>query len=345
MDDNTNGGNRKRRSRHQINRGNDRRRNETTNEVVNEPGSDDEQAIHEDDASLSLSLGSTSYSSQIPPVAVMSSPPLAPPFPFDRPTTRQLTVDELRAMTMMDYQSLPFSMTSPPSWLSNSLDQTEPFSTRYQPLPVNNFFDAPPSNQTTPAMRQVMMRSVTSAVRGSRSQSAGNQKSNMIQPPFPWATNIRGVIHSLEYLESRQITTITGEVQCRHCEKKYQVSCDLKEKFAEVEKIFRVMKRVMRERVPPMWTNPEHRKCALCGRERGVKPVIADRKCQINWLFMLLEQTLGYATLEQLKNFCKHSKSHRTGAKDRVLYLTYLGLCKMLDPRNELFSRETGPKR
>nr|VDD60086.1 unnamed protein product [Brassica oleracea] len=39
--------------------------------------------------------------------------------------------------------------------------------------------------------------------------------SSSIPPPFPWATNKRGTIQSLENLESKQITTITGEVQCR----------------------------------------------------------------------------------------------------------------------------------
>jgi hypothetical protein len=41
---------------------------------------------------------------------------------------------------------------------------------------------------------------------------------------------------------------------------------------------------------------------------------------------------LGCCTLDQLKYFCKHTKNHRTGAKDRVLFLAYLGLCKQLDP-------------
>ncbi|KAF3524037.1 hypothetical protein F2Q69_00046545 [Brassica cretica] len=146
--------------------------------------------------------------------------------------------------------------------------------------------------------------------------------SSSIPPPFPWATNKRGTIQSLENLESKQITTITGEVQCRHCEKVYQVSYNLRERFSEVENVFVTRKKGLRERAHPVWTNPEPVRCELCGRDKAVKPVIADRKSQINWLFLLLGQTLGYCTLEQLRNFCKHSKSPRTGAKDRVLYLT-----------------------
>ncbi|KAL0661050.1 hypothetical protein Bca4012_097887 [Brassica carinata] len=155
------------------------------------------------------------------------------------------------------------------------------------------------------------------------------------------STTIACTIQSLENLESKQITTITGEVQCRHCEKVYQVSYNLRERFSEVENVFVTRKKGLRERAHPVWTNPEPVRCELCGRDKAVKPVIADRKRQINWLFLLLGQTLGYCTLEQLRDFCKHSKSPRTGAKDRVLYLTYLGLCKMLEPNRELFNRDS----
>lgn len=46
---------------------------------------------------------------------------------------------------------------------------------------------------------------------------------------------------------------------------------------------------------------------ALCGLDKAVKPVIADPKSQINLLFLLLGQTLGYCTLVKLQNFFKHS--------------------------------------
>ncbi|KAG2305027.1 hypothetical protein Bca4012_064099 [Brassica carinata] len=140
-----------------------------------------------------------------------------------------------------------------------------------------------PSSNQTPA--RPVMRTITSKF-----------KDDTIPPPFPWATNERCTIQSLENLESKQITTITEDVQYKHCEKVYEV-------------------------------NGYERTCELCGLDKAVKPVIAEPKGQINWLFLLLGQTLGYCTLEKLLNFCK---SPRTGAKDRVLYLTYLDLYKML---------------
>ncbi|KAG5588223.1 hypothetical protein H5410_048657 [Solanum commersonii] len=41
---------------------------------------------------------------------------------------------------------------------------------------------------------------------------------------------------------------------------------------------------------------------------------------------------LGCCTLDELKFFCEHTDNHRTGAKDRVLFLAYLTLCRQVDP-------------
>ncbi|CAA7048270.1 unnamed protein product [Microthlaspi erraticum] len=346
MDD-PNGCNQRRRARQIYEEEDDSKtiRRRQANQVVNEPQNDDAQADGDDEGlPLSLSLGPTSYYSQIPTPATSSLRLAPPPSRFDLPPTIWQSPDFMARMA----SSHSYFMTSPPnmssSSLSNNLYQTgyrgSPTPTMQSPLgpPVSYFPPsgfAPPSNPT-PARPVRSVAPEDEPRRGSRSQA----KEDTIPPPFPWATNKRGWIHSLEYLESKQITTITGDVQCKNCEKVYQLSYNLKERFAEVENIFVTRKRIMRERAPSNWTNPEAARCEHCGRDKAVKPVIAERKSQINWLFLLLGQTLGYCTLSQLKNFCKHSKSHRTGAKDRVLYLTYLGLCKMLEPNRELFNRE-----
>ncbi|KAH0926134.1 hypothetical protein HID58_018390, partial [Brassica napus] len=256
--------------------------------VMNEPRNDGVQTGDDDDARLlplSLSLRPpTSYSSQISP------PPLrlAPPSPV------------MQTWPPRYLMTRPYFATPPSYLLSSSLSYSTP--------PYAPSFDF-----LTPA--RPVATAVESTRRSYRSQSSRNRKEETIPPPYPWATNKRGTIQSLENLESKQITTITGDVQCKHCDKV--------------------------ERAPTFWTNPDPMRCDLCGRDKAVKPLIPERKSQINWLFLLLGQMLGYCTLEQLKNFCKHSRSHRTGAKDRVLYLTYLGLCKMLDPNRDLFNRET----
>ncbi|KAH7510958.1 hypothetical protein FEM48_ZijujUnG0061700 [Ziziphus jujuba var. spinosa] len=112
-------------------------------------------------------------------------------------------------------------------------------------------------------------------VRRNPTQAPREGKSETIPAPFPWATTHRATVHTLDYLVEKQILTVNGDVQCKRCERQYEMEFDLREKFHEM---------------------------------------------------------LGCCTLEQLKYFCKHTKNHRTGAKDRVLYLTYLGLCKQLDP-------------
>ncbi|KAG2328341.1 hypothetical protein Bca52824_011069 [Brassica carinata] len=315
--------------------GNQRRRVWERNQVVvvmNEPRNDGVQTVDDYDARLHPLSLSLRPPTQIAPVTSSPPPPLlrlavAPPSPV-------MQTWSPRYLTTRFPSSQPY-FTAPPSYLFSSPLSYSPYLalSRGSSTP----FDFLPSER--PVVRPVA--TAVESRRSYRSQSSRNRNEDTIPPPYPWTTNKRCTIQSLENLESKQITTITGDVQCKHCEKVYQISYNLREKFAEVENVFVTRKRLMRERAPAFWTNPEPMRCELCGRDKAVKPVIAERKSQINWLFLLLGQLLGYCTLEQLKNFCKHSKSHRTGAKDRVLYLTYLGLCKMLQPNRELFNRET----
>ncbi|XP_055811953.1 uncharacterized protein LOC129881868 [Solanum dulcamara] len=153
-----------------------------------------------------------------------------------------------------------------------------------------------------------------------------------ITPPFPWATNSLAMVHTLEYLFSKQLFIISGDVQCKRCERKYNMEFDLKEKFFEIGSYIAENKIDMRERAPDIWMNPLLPTCQFCKQENSVKPIVSADKRNINWLFLLLGQMLGCCTLDELKFFCEHTNNHRTGAKDRVLFLTYLTLCKQLDP-------------
>ena len=142
----------------------------------------------------------------------------------------------------------------------------------------------------------------------------------------------RKTVHSLDYLLSIKIETTTGLVSCNRCEKQYEIGFDLRAKFEEIGAFIAENKSFMHDRAPSDWMNPVLPRCQFCKQENSAKPVIANKKQKINWLFLLLGQMLGCCTLDQLKYFCKHTKNHRTGAKDRVLYLAYLGLCKQLHP-------------
>jgi len=158
-----------------------------------------------------------------------------------------------------------------------------------------------------------------------------NGKSVVIPAPFAWAADCRATVHRYNYLLQNRIFNITGDVQCKKCKEKFQMSFDLREKVPEILKFVIENRNNMYDRAPTIWLKPTLPNCVHCNQQNCVKPVIADKKRSINWLFLLLGQMLGCCTRKQLKYFCKHTKNHESGAKNRVLYLTYLGLCKQLD--------------
>ncbi|XP_047307417.1 uncharacterized protein LOC124910780 [Impatiens glandulifera] len=153
--------------------------------------------------------------------------------------------------------------------------------------------------------------------------------------PVPKA--LPGIVHSYSYLKFKQIKTIQGEVQCKHCEKIFQVEFDLKNNFEIVEKFIARNKANMYGRAAEEWMKPVLPNCEFCQTENCAKPVKTKEISEINWLFLLLGQMLGCCTLKELKYLCKHYRKHRSGAKDRVLYISYLTLCNQFQPR-QLFS-------
>ncbi|KAG1326285.1 wiskott-Aldrich syndrome protein family member 2-like [Cocos nucifera] len=227
--------------------------------------------------------------------------------------------------------TLPFLSPGPPQHYS-----PPPLPPPPQPFLLPDF-DAVPPNATagpsaaTAAAADPPARPLRSRRNPSQAPRGAN-KSVTVPPPFPWATDRRATVHSLDHLLSQNIREITGEAQCKRCEASQMISYDLVSKFNEVAAFIRARKHLMHDRAPVEWMNPVFPDCGSCGQPNSMRPVVAAKKRSINWLVMLLGQTLGCCTLDQLKYFCKHTKNHRTGAKDRVLYLTYLAICKQLDP-------------
>ncbi|GLJ26264.1 hypothetical protein SUGI_0504750 [Cryptomeria japonica] len=183
---------------------------------------------------------------------------------------------------------------------------------------------------STPAARPRRTAASGSATVGGAAPSRA--KEERIVAPYPWATERRAVVHSLDYLLSQGILSIRGDLVCKRCDGKESRDVDLQSGFLGLSSFFLGSKDTMHDRAPKVWMVPRLLDCGLCHQSDCVKPVIDDKKRRINWLFLLLTQTLGLCTLDQLKYFCKHTKKHRTGAKDRVLYLTYVGLLKQLNP-------------
>ncbi|KAF5448785.1 hypothetical protein F2P56_029289 [Juglans regia] len=239
---------------------------------------------------------------------------------FYRPPKRSVPVD----------QPLPPPPTSPPPPLTQSISLQVPH--HLYAVPIVPFVPES-SSSSTPLIMCGPEGGPSRPIRARRNQSRvlREGKSDTVIAPFPWATTRRATVYSLECLLSKQIDTITGFVQCKRCERQYEMGYNLEKTFNEVGHYIAENKNSMHDRAPSKWMNPVLPKCEFCGQENSAKPIISQKKKAINWLFLLLGQMLGCCTLEQLKYFCKHTKNHRTGAKDRVLYLTYLGLCKQLD--------------
>ncbi|KAK7351839.1 hypothetical protein VNO77_11571 [Canavalia gladiata] len=189
------------------------------------------------------------------------------------------------------------------------------------------------TNLPLPRVADVGASIGTSRSGRNRRRVAEEEKSDTIPPPFPWATDRRAFIHSHKHLVDNNILTITGNVQCKRCEKKFEMEFNLDEKLAKLWMFIQNNNDTMHDRAPKVWMDPVLPKCEYCGQENSVRPLLVNtKKKEINWLFLLLGQMIGCCTLEQLKYFCKHTNNHRTGAKDRLLYSTYMGLCRQLLP-------------
>ncbi|GER28962.1 hydroxyproline-rich glycoprotein family protein [Striga asiatica] len=105
----------------------------------------------------------------------------------------------------------------------------------------------------------------------SRTPSAG--KSPTIPPPYPWATDRRATVHSLDYLISRQISAVSGDVECKRCERRYSVEFDLRQKFSEVGSYIAAHKSSMHQRAPAGWCSPALLRCRFCEQDNSARPL------------------------------------------------------------------------
>ncbi|KAL1351819.1 hypothetical protein HN51_015697 [Arachis hypogaea] len=174
-----------------------------------------------------------------------------------------------------------------------------------------------------------------------RTKKATAKTKTIDPPPFPWATTKLATVHTLEHLLANKISSITGTVKCRSCQKQYEMDFDLEGKFREVARFVIKKNRDTHDRAPSSWMAPVLPNCEFCNGKNTAVPVIAAKKRNINWLFLFLGQMIGCCKLSQLKYFCKHADIHLTGAKDRLVYYIYLGLCKQLKPQGpfDLFKK------
>ncbi|KAK7332269.1 hypothetical protein VNO80_29019 [Phaseolus coccineus] len=189
------------------------------------------------------------------------------------------------------------------------------------PSNINNINNTIPANSNSKPRRR------------RRRRSASEEKSETIPPPFPWATDRRATVHNLSYLLENRILAIKGKVECKSCKNKFEMVIDLRNNLSQLLNFIDKEKKNMHERAPKVWMRPVLLKCDRCGQDNSVQPSFENtKKKNINWLFLLLSQMIGCCTLAQLKYFLKHNNIHRTGAKERVLYYSYICLCNQLKP-------------
>ncbi|KMZ62043.1 hydroxyproline-rich glycoprotein family protein [Zostera marina] len=171
--------------------------------------------------------------------------------------------------------------------------------------------------------------------RGRRNPSNNNPgpgKPLTIPPPFPWSGEIRATVVTVAELTRRQILSIEGQVQCKRCDVRVIINFQLNQSIGVVIRHVIEILAEGNNRAPQGWATPKFPPCPSCMHANCMKPIIAQKKRDINWLFMYLGETLGTCNLEQLKYFCKHNKMHRTGSKMHLLLYAYIGISKQLHP-------------
>ncbi|KAF8409942.1 hypothetical protein HHK36_002461 [Tetracentron sinense] len=215
-------------------------------------------------------------------------------------------------------EDLIFQLDSSPSnGFEYPLPQTQPQSPQTQPTSPYQLLDTTPSISTAIVSWGISTRRV---------------KSDVIPAQYPWATTQRAHLRTLNDMLSSGVRTIIGTVECDlswiHTQ---DLEFDLEREFNQVASFVAANKSTMFDRVPDIWLYPP-RSCPKCEGVSFVRPIISTKKRSINWLFLLLGQMIGYCSSEQLKYFCKHTNTPHAGGRDELICLTYLGLCKQLDP-------------
>ncbi|KAI3910955.1 hypothetical protein MKW92_024103 [Papaver armeniacum] len=115
-------------------------------------------------------------------------------------------------------------------------------------------------------------------------------------------TNQIANIHTLDYLLSRNIKHISGDVQCKKCNNVLNIEFDLEAKFMEILQYI----------VLPS--------CGNNSQANSLKPLLNQKKKEINWLFLFLGQMIGCCSLARLKYYY------------HLFFLSYLGICHHLQP-------------
>ncbi|KAM7263778.1 hypothetical protein ACFE04_001461 [Oxalis oulophora] len=161
-------------------------------------------------------------------------------------------------------------------------------------------------------------------------KKATSGQKDYVPAPFRWAADSFAKVQPLSFLINNQVLSIRGNLECKKCRQQVDMEFNLMDKFLRVWKFMTENNHGMCQRAPERWLRPILPNCEQCFGVQTMKPVLPNKNEEINWLFLFLGEFLGCCSLNQLKFFCQWTGNHRTGAKDRLLYLTYVDLCKQL---------------
>ncbi|RVW21379.1 hypothetical protein CK203_104851 [Vitis vinifera] len=153
--------------------------------------------------------------------------------------------------------------TSPPLFIPD-LFPSEPARQRTNPYPSESLT---PAESIPPPPPLPLPTGQTSRQSRSRPLVWPNGKTEVIPAPYVWATTRRATVHRLDYLVSRQISIISGQVQCKRCERSFEMQYDLLEKFNEIGSFIAQNKILMRDRAPDNWKSPTLPNCTYCGQK------------------------------------------------------------------------------
>lgn len=216
---------------------------------------------------------------------------------------------------------------SPPDSKNQELNETIDFILSH-PLPPGSATSAPPLEKPPDEMVKNLLDWLGYLWVPERIQDP--------PPPFPWAANTTGTkICTLEYiLYTLHIDSVSADFKCMICGDVEKVEYNLAHKYMQVSDYIHRKGTKMGGIASNSWQFPTRPQCKNCNNKRRcLEEVIKKDNNSINWLFLFVGKLIGCCKVQQLKEFCEQNEIECSGTKPRLVYLTYLGLCKQLDPQ------------
>ncbi|XP_016738004.2 uncharacterized protein [Gossypium hirsutum] len=114
----------------------------------------------------------------------------------------------------------------------------------------------PPDPSSNPNPNPAVAAPTGPRARANPFQKLKGGKSETITAPYPWATARRARVHDLNYLQSNNIRTINGQVECKVCQTVYTIEYDIEEKLKGIKDFVLGNRWRMNDRAPSVGCIP-----------------------------------------------------------------------------------------